>query len=222
MIVYYSTPCSFTSVFKELQKQRISNEVNFLSCPAVQDAWKNTYVFREGKSSIINYSLDSIFRSEGLEVTKERKPHLKETNTFNLLLPSFFFAEESLRVKLTSPYFHKTSWLEKAAVVSGVFDIGKWFRPIQIELVTWSEEGTLRFEKEDPVFYLEFLTEEKLEFKQFRLSPLIEYLSLGLVNSSFREKPQGSLESRYQAFENSDYRRRLLEEIKAAVVDKVD
>lgn len=222
MIVYYSTPCSFTGVSKELQKQRISNGVNFLSCPAVQDMWSNVYVFREGKSNIINYSLDSISRSAGLGVITQRKPHLKGTNTFNLALPSFFFAEESLEVKLTSPYFHKTSWLEKAAVIGGIFDIGKWFRPIQIELVTWSEEGTLRFEREDPLFYLEFFTEEKIEFRQFRMNPILEHLSLSLIDSPFSKKPQGSLQSRYQAFENSDYRRGLLEEIRAAVISDVD
>lgn len=222
MIIYYSSPCSINNIYQDLQKQRTANEnpANFLACPAVRDLWKNVYAFSPTASSIVTFALEGVSRSAGLSVSLDRKPQLEKTNIFNLNTPSYFFCEEPVKMKVTAPYFHRTTYQQHATFVGGIFDIGRWFRPLQTEILTWTEKGSVEFKKNEPLFYAEFLTDKKITLQRFVMNPIIHALAIGLINSPFQNEgiPQGGLESRYEAFENSDYRKGLIEEIKAALV----
>lgn len=226
MIIYCGTNLKVEKVYKQLQGKRTSNDnpANLLSCPAVRDSWHNVFMFSPKSSFIVKHVVDFVERSDEGQVTRERQPHLMDTNIFNIKEPTYLFAEVPLKVKVTAPYFHKAEFQKEATFIGGKFDIGRWFRPIEAEIITWAKSGEVHFKESEPLFYAEFLTDLPVEIKHFIVSPIIEHLSSGLVNSPFQnnENLQGSLESRYQAFENSDYRRGLLEEIKSAVVDKVD
>jgi hypothetical protein len=224
MIVYYSTDYKTSQVLKNLQNKRTANgnPANFLSCPAVRDCFHNVYAFSLPVSTVVNYDINLISSTNGLEVSQGRKPHLFDSNIFRIENSSYFFSEEPLKIKVTAPYFHKVSYQSEATFVGGVFDIGRWFRPIQSEIITWQEKGKISFKENEPLFYVEFLTDENVELKKFRLTPTIEFLSSALVNSPFQNKEnmQGTLESRYEAFERSDFRLGLLEEIKANLVSE--
>jgi len=226
MIVYCGTSLKVEKAYKQLQEKRTSNAnpANLLSCPAVRDGWHNVFMFSIKSSFSVKHVTDFVERSDEGQVTRGRLPHFEDTNIFNIIEPTYLFAEIPLKIKVTAPYFHKVEFQKEATFVGGKFDIGRWFRPIEAEIITWAKSGEVQFNEGEPLFYVEFLTDLPIEIKHFVVNPIIEHLSSGLVNSPFQNSDglQGSLESRYQAFENSDYRRGLLEEIKAAVVDKVD
>jgi hypothetical protein len=224
MIVYYSTPYKIDKVLNNLQNKRTtnSNPANFLACPAVRDSWHNVFMFSLLDSTSITYDNNLITSTNEVVVKQEREPHLLETNIFKIDSPSYFFAESPLKIKVTAPYFHNVSYQSKGTFIGGVFDIGRWFRPIQSEIITWQEKGTIEFEENEPVFYVEFLTDETVSLQRFGLTPTIEFLAESLINSPFQNKEnlQGSLETRYQAFEQSDFRLGLLEEIKLNLVSE--
>lgn len=224
MIVYYATDYEVTKVYNNLQALRTSNEnpANFLSCPAVRDGWHNVFMFSPKKTNEVTYVRDLVLRTEGFPVKQLRKPHLTNTNIFNLDSPSFLFCEYPLKIKVTAPYFHNVDYQKKGTFIGGVFDIGRWFRPIESEIITWEEKGEITFTQGQPLFYVEFLTDTPIVLKQFKANEIIQHLSSTLVNSPFQslDNLQGSLESRYQAFENSEFREGLLNEIKDALVSK--
>ncbi len=222
MIVYYSSSYMQNKILKDLQKKRTSNNnpANFLSCPAVKDSWHNMFMFSPRISSKVTYSLDSAIRSNDLPIKKFREPHLKGTNIFNLECESYFFSEKPLKIKVTAPYFHDVDYQKNGTFIGGIFDIGRWFRPIDSEIITWSETGSINFKAEEPLFYVEFLTDEDITLKEFKINPIIKKLAINLINSPFQnlENLQGSLYSRYKAFDKSDYRNILLQEIKSSLV----
>jgi hypothetical protein len=224
MIVYYASDYSVTKVYNNLQSLRTTNKnhANFLSCPAVRDSWHNVFMFSPKKTSKVTYVRDLVLRTEGLPVSQDRKPHLTGTNIFNLESPLYLFAEKSLKIKVTAPYFHNTDYQKNGTFIGGVFDVGRWFRPIQSEIITWEEKGEITFVEGQPLFYVEFLTDENVTLKQFIANPIIEHLAAGLVNSPMQnlENLQGSLESRYKAFENSEYRIGIINEIRDALVSE--
>ena len=222
MIIYYSTEFDVVKVYSDLQKKRTSNgnEANFLSCPAVRDGWRNVFMFTPKQTSKVIYGKDSVVRTKDLPIVQFRKPNLIDTNIFNLESSSYFFCEEPLKIKVTAPYFHNVKYQAKGTFIGGVFDIGRWFRPIESEIITWDEKGEITFTKGQPLFYVEFLTELPITLKKFTINPTIITLGGGLINSPYQNTNniQGSLESRYEAFETSDYRQGLLNEIKDALV----
>jgi hypothetical protein len=224
MIVYYSSDYEITKVYSDLQGRRTTNDnpANFLSCPAVRDSWHNVFMFSPKKTSEVTYVRDLILRTEDLPVSRKRKPHLADTNIFNLESSSYFFAEESLKIKVTAPYFHNVDYQKKGTFIGGIFDVGRWFRPVECEIITWEEKGEITFSAGQPLFYVEFLTDVPVTLKRFAVNPTIEHLSNALVNSPFQsvENLQGTLESRYKSFENSEFRLGLLNEIRDALVSE--
>lgn len=226
MIVYFGTDYKKNKVFNDLQSKRTTNDnpANFLSCPAVKDGLHNVYSFSMLVSTIVNYDIESISSTNNVVVSQERKPHVIGSNIFRIEKSSYFFSEEPLKIKVTAPYFNKVNYQSEGTFIGGVFDIGRWFRPIQSEIITWQEKGQINFEENEPLFYVEFLTGQSVELQRFRVTPIVEFLASGLVNSPLQNKEnmQGTLESRYEAFERSDYRLGILEEIKANLVSEDD
>jgi hypothetical protein len=224
MIVYYSTDYEMTKVYSDLQSRRTTNKnpANFLSCPAVRDSWHNVFMFSPKKTSKVTYVRDLVLRTEDLSVEQSRKPHLTDTNIFNLVSRSYFFCEQPLKIKVTAPYFHNVQYQRRGTFVGGVFDIGQWFRPIESEIITWDEKGEIIFAENEPLFYVEFLTDKSITLKEFAINPIIEHLGSALVNSPFQnmDNLQGSLKSRYNAFNGSEFRLSLIEEIKASLVSE--
>jgi hypothetical protein len=222
MIVYYSTDFEVKKVYSDLQKRRTNeNAHNFLSCPAVRDGWHNVFMFSLKETSKVIYDHNSISRTNGFPVWQPRKPQLNKTNIFNLQAQSYLFCEEPLKIKLTSPYFHEVSYQSEGTFVGGIFDIGRWFRAIECEIITWKEKGEITFTKDQPLFYVEFLTDLPITLQMFDLNPLIKHFSDMLTLTNPRNI-QGSLDDRYQGFENSDIRKALINEIResAEFIDK--
>jgi len=215
MDVYVASVLKDFKVYSSLQEKRKGGVENFLSCPAVRDGLHNVYAFHPPRDISLDFSLEKIQGS--LDVPFTRKPPLENSNIFNLQFDSFFFSESPLTMKITSPYFGKVSYLSKGMFIGGVFDIGRWFRPIQAEIITHSESDSIQFYADEALFYAEFRDKEPVSIKRFYVTELLEVLVGVLVKSPFQtpEKFQGSLDSRYKAFERSDYRAAILEEIQA-------
>ena len=191
-------------------------------CPAVRDTFNNVFMLTLNKEIKVEYNLYSATAMSEGYVTKERPPQFEETNIFNLITPFVFFSDTPVKMKVTAPYFHKTNYQKDATFVSGIFDIGKWFRPVQAEIITWQTSGEILFKNDEPLCYVEFLTDKKINLAEFNTSDALLAMSSNLVTSPYQkpENFQGSLESRYNGFVESDYGSLILNEIKANLVSK--
>ena len=224
MIVYVASDLDFqVNCFTDLQSKRKSNngQVNFLACPAVRRSWQNVWMFGVNRDIIVNYDLDNV-NAHNNPVTVDRLPHLKDTNIFSLCMANYFFSESPLKIKVTAPYFHKAEYQKDGTFIGGIFDIGRWYRPIQTEIITWQESGTINFKKGEPIFYAEFLTDEKITLVKYKHSNVLSGLSMGLIGSPFQTPKnfEGTLDTRYEAFDRSSYREAILKEIKANLVSE--
>lgn len=224
MIVYFSSDLDWSANgLGDLQNKRtsITGQVNFLACPAVRASWQNVWLFGTNRDMTVNYSLNSATSNDN-PVKIAREPHLKNTNIFNLCMANYFFSETPLKIKVTAPYFHNVEYQRHGTFIGGVFDIGRWYRPIQTEIITWQESGIINFKKDDPIFYVEFLTDEKITLVEYKHNDFLNSLSMGLIGSPFQSPKnfEGTLETRYEAFDRSSYRDAILGEIKANLVSK--
>jgi hypothetical protein len=226
MKVYYFTQMGYVkNVFADYTSKKVNLEstANMLLCPAVRDTLKNTWAVGSNKSFQVNYDGSSSPLYDGLDsLVVTRKPSFKETNIFNIKMSSYFFSEEPLMAKMSAPYFHQVEYQKVGTFVGGKYNIGKWIRPLEAEIMTWNEKGMINFIENQPIYYIEFLTDEKIELIPFQMTDTLVALSSALINSPLQSKEnlQGSLTSRYEAFERSSYKEAILEEIKANLVSE--
>lgn len=219
----YPTP---KSLFYDLKKYSSKENSSYFSCPAVSNKFKKTLVcynpidskysfdFRENKNDIKNIS-DTWIAFEQL-----RKSGLSIGPTILFAIKYAFFAEEPLDAHFTSPFFHEPKYTEDATIIPGEFDIGKWFRPFNAELQFWKDHGTLSFEKDEPLFYVNFKTDKKIILKRFEMTEKIfQYMESGINNISLFGK-NNPLSERYNQFKKIGMREKVITEIKKNLIDE--
>jgi len=215
------------TLFDELDNQKSNNidkKSNIFLCPAVRNHTKNTLVIRnpskqhikikkiEGKPMVIpdNYNMlpSKVVRLENLE-------NQILVQLFNSYI--FFSEDENLNMTLTSTYFSKTPHIKYGAIVPGKFNIGKWFRNINLEFNLWKNISELIIEKGEPIAYINFDTEKEIELVRFDLnSKLIQFSKASAASP--RWLPFATLKDRYKLFKQNRVRDLVLKEIKNQVI----
>jgi hypothetical protein len=168
-------------------------------CPSFIERTKNIFYFNVPYDFVINTTnLDNA----GIVGAK----HIKLP--FSLLL----FSDTSLDVLFSSPYFHNVSH-SNAFVPPTKININNWYRPFNVQYLTFDDNVV--FLKEDPLVYLEFLTDYNIVFKEYILLPSFQqYIgnSAGLFSNSLKYV---SLKNRYTIFNNSNFRNKIISLCKA-------
>jgi hypothetical protein len=101
----------------------------------------------------------------------------------------------------------------------GEFDIGRWFRPFNADWHIPIEDGRFVIKKGDPLFYVELLTDKKVEFKRFTMTRKIMNILIECVESPMRYGRNLSLDTRYDMAEASGLPARVLREIQTNLIE---
>lgn len=173
------------SLFKYWTQFSIKDEeeASMIQCPAFKNLAKNTYVFNSPIDT--SYSFNAPTRvGHQIELIPQTKEYLaafiprNQTTSagpnMELSFRLHMFAEEPLEIMLTGPYMHKTEYTKNGVLNGGQFDIGQWFRPINCEIQLFGQQGQIDFKKDEPLFYVKFLTDKKIELKRFELTPELD------------------------------------------------
>ena len=193
---------------------------SFLSCPAFKDKLKNVFMFNNTFDSEYHYEneiVESVGQSS-VGLYSQRSKSITDGPLLTYNMSWLFFAEESVDCLFTSPYFHKTEYTSSGALVPGQFDIGFWFRPFNLEIQMYNEKGNIKFNKNEPLFYIDIQTDKKINFIRFNMNKKIYNLSQESVQSPQRYKKFLSLNDRYSVFKNSKMKEIILNEIKKEIV----
>ena len=102
------------------------------------------------------------------------RPRSTEDGLVSYTSPNLiFFAENSLEMESLPPYMHKT--LNQHFVVPGKYNIGKHFRKIECAIHFYNYD-TIIVKEGDPLYYVKFLSDEKVTFKRFNMTDtLLKY-----------------------------------------------
>lgn len=222
--LFYPSP---KSLFDDLRKDKIegSGTSSYFTCPAVSKKFKNTFVFKNALdcsysynfsdgNNLINKTSDSAY-GDGFS----RKQLLSYGPCFLFNLQYNFFAEEPLEAFFTPPYFHQPKYTKYGSIMPGQFDVGQWFRPYPLEIQTWSNSGDLKFENNEPLFYVEFKTDKKIILKRFKFNEQLYLYSKQCTDSTSIFGRGQSLLSRYNRFKDVDLDKKILFEIKNNLLD---
>jgi hypothetical protein len=202
-------------------------EDSFIKCPAFQNLAKNMYAFKFPIDSSYKYKAHSNLVDE-IEITPTSKHYVSmfvprdQTMTYGpnaeLALRLHMFAEEPLEVMLTGPYLENVEYMKYGFLTSGQFDIGQWFRTLNAEIQFKGNEGEIHFKKGEPLFYIKFLTDKKINLKRFELTAELDTYSRKCITSRNIFGKRQTLLEKYDIFNKSKTREIVLKKIKENLI----
>ena len=208
------------SLFNDHLKNKNKESKNhFFMCPATASKIKKTLVFNSPTTFGYNYDFSNGKKDlsgkydQNILMYVEREPMLSAGPNFKLGLGYALFASESLEVSFTSPYFHKTTYMETCSTIPGNFNIGEWYRPYSFEIQTWSDKGSIDFIEGEPLFYAEFKTDRPVIIKRYRQTEVLTKYSHACMSSNSIFGLGETLKTRYQRFRSIGMREKILHEI---------
>jgi hypothetical protein len=206
-------------------KDNSNHADNFFNCYAFKSAVKNMYCLRNP------YDVDFIYergqcRSKtppktgiDLSVTSQIKsPSVKESSTINYCVNWIFFADKPLQIQTLHPWMHNTEMSKTAYYVPGQYDISSWFRPVEGAFQLFPGKNTFTSKENEPLIYVNFLTDEKINLQKFYLTPSLIEHSISCTHLKHYKKFT-ALNSLYKTFHKSKLRNRVLTEIKQNLLE---
>lgn len=126
-----------------------------------------------------------------------------------------YFCEEELIMEIMPPYLHNAETSSYGNVITGEFDISKWFRPVWPEYLLWENVKKFSCKEGEPSMYIKFQTNKKIVFKEFRSTNIIHSIAQACISLSsvIRGRNEG-LEGRYNRFVTRSLKSAVANEIK--------
>ena len=142
---------------------------NVLKCYALQDHVKNTFIYRSPVSMKVTYTGDDRkYIISGVNVDNQEEFNLfiynpDPENVYQLLIGfglNIISKEDSLPMSIHPANYHKTD-VSRFPIVTGSYDCLSIFNP---------EEKDFEIKRGDPLFYVKFHTEDKVQLKRFNMN----------------------------------------------------
>ena len=186
-----------------------------IRCPAFSNVGKNTFYVENPMATEFN-----IVDGE-IQYVGENFYHCtlsKGQNTFKYGLSYIFFSEDDLEIMMTSPYFSEVDYTKYAKLVPGKFNISKWFRPINLEMLLCNKKNYFKMTEHEHMVYFSFLTDDKVELKRFELNDTLRKISetCSSVTSWWSNVP---LVNRYERFLKTKTNKLVMKEIKKQLIE---
>jgi hypothetical protein len=166
-----------TLALPEIAKARtLPIDGHFMYCPAFVACYKNTYVIKSPIDIEFVYDANTKF----LRVSPQGQTFYDSNITFrghtvgenDPFLMSFyigylFIATEECLLELMPASMHSSEFVNKTRLIPAVFDIHKWYRPIELAFEFKNKSDTIKIKRGDPLAYVRFTTtnNEKIAFK---------------------------------------------------------
>jgi hypothetical protein len=198
---------------------------NIKKCPSVINTLKNTFAVR----SAIDFNIEwtgQEFSSDNIDVKNERifNPRDVVTGLVSVVTPTniiCFTEEPSLKMEVKNATYAKNDFSNKAVLVEGEVDIGKWFRPTDLSFFFRQPSSKIDVRMGDNLFYIKFNTDKKVILKKYqttnelyRIQQEIFTFRQDLIRFYKGYNLKDKLENYYAAFKNSRYKKHILKEIK--------
>jgi hypothetical protein len=200
-------------------------------CPAARDSLRNIFVVKSNHNEVTNFPegyLKSVENStepnfpleldSTLGLLKERNSEYENYVNLSYNMSWFFFASESLNVKITSPYYPPISPTEGSALFPGEFDIGMWYRPFNAEYLIPTNAKSFVINQDDPIFYIDAKTDKKVVFQRYNNSKELMSIAREVFTTTTLFGKSQTMSSRYKMFSRSNSREILLNEIRKNII----
>ncbi len=211
---------------------KLKSDNPFFACPAVIDIMSNIYVVKSNIEECFEFPKNYLSSFNGpygnteylpnignnLSLIPSRESALKGYKDIKYNMSWIFFADQPLEIKITSPYYPPFSPIDKAILQGGKFDIGQWFRPYNLGYFIPENSKGMNLSVEDPLFYIEFMTDSNIEFKRFNMTQSLKNIYSEFTESPPRYGKRKQLSERYSMAQRANMPKIVLSEIQKNLV----
>jgi hypothetical protein len=205
-------------------------DMGFFGCPAAGAFFKNLYTFKANKNdsakfpagylkTVANQSIGSI-GDFGNKVTLRQSRKSAIDGYIDLIydINYVMFADKPLTIRLSTPNYPPSAPSPGAMLISGEFDIGRWYRPAVLNWFVPTDNTRFEIKEGDDLFYFQALTDDKIVFQKFMMTDQIRELAQSFLKSLKRDGMGLTLEERYQIAEGRQSQELILAEIKKNLI----
>jgi hypothetical protein len=218
LFLAYDPPIKLTEDLKTRNNKENAAD-NYFRCPAFVDSIRNTFLFTSpsnvditiGDGYLRNNLPQNVSYDQRLFTVKQAS--CRDAHTIRYYANWIFFSEDPLLIHSTPPFMHRSPVNNTGYYVPGSFDISQWFRPLEYAYQMWDNVDTFSVRATDPLMYVNFLTDEKVELKKFYLTKELYDLSMSCVRLKTYRRDR-VLSKLYNMFSTSGIKNRILKEIK--------
>lgn len=190
---------------------------SYLKCPAAIYELKRTFIVKspiecslmlDKKTNTVKIKSASNFASQ-----KTFFPINDFFESFSLNSNLILFSQKSVNVTQLPPYMHHVSWKNQIFNSTGIFDISKWYRPLN---ATWIHNNNLLdldIKRGDPLYYIRFETNQKINLIRYDMNEALIKYSRHCLDAKhwIKNRP---LKFWYEKFQNNNYNKKIFYEIK--------
>ena len=223
--IMYEEPSSlWEHLNKNLMDQKASR--TFIQCPAFRESVESVYFIKNPVTTSISVNISDSgvigdviqHESKGSRgvVTMPHAPTIQNQLLIQYTQAYGFFASEPCLMRMTSPWFSNAPHMKYGSLVVGTFDIGRWYRPVNLEFNLWDLVNDFVIEADEPLAYFEFSTTKKIVFKQYELTDKLVELATNAIHA--RSSRWHSLNARYELFAKARYKEMVMKEINKSLL----
>jgi len=209
-----------------------SRDNQIIRCPATREALRNVFSIHSNVEDVIDLKrarLDQVAQdsssrpyplsvSSKVTLTRVRPSSFEGYVNLHYNIAWLMFADEPLVVKMTAPYYPVVTPTTGALMTSGEFDIGQWYRPINLDYHVPTTAEKFEVRSEDPLAFFEFKTNKTLKFHRYKLTPYLDRMAGEFINSPKNYGSRKSLLDRYKMAKAAGVRELILSEIQKNLV----
>jgi hypothetical protein len=224
----YQDPVHLFKHWTEFEiKSKDKDQASFIKCPAFKNLTTNLYAWNWPIDSSYKYNSNSgeVNQIEIEALTEQFMSCYPPRNQTMTVGPSIefsyrlhMFSEEPVEVMLTGPYLQQAEYQKYGFLTSGQFDVGQWFRTLNVEIQLYGNKGELHLKKDEPIFYVNFLTDRKIILKRFELTKEIDTYARKCITAKNVFGYRMPLSDSYNIFNKSRTKDILLKKIKENLI----
>ena len=218
--IRYHAPEHATEYLKDKVNPEI-RESDFLRCPAFAKQQKNLYALK--------FSFSYELRMENGELKSDKYDQrffddfvsVRDHDNCMISFPMsyVFIAETPVDMEYTSAYNVSNGFVDNSIVIPGSFDIGKWYRPLDLAFLMKDKEKGVSFNENDVYAFVNFHTNKKVNLVRFDTTPqIIELFNSILLSKFAKSKEVNALSWFYNLLEKSQYKNKILKLVKENVL----
>jgi hypothetical protein len=211
------------SVYKKLISTKRPSENSPLAeiskCPSIYHELKNTFGLKSVYEYEFSLTQEGLYSKNGNKFFEDHLMVRDFNNKFFSLLQRYLFFTEEKSLGMTaylSPFLENNPVSQNTYSIPGNFDIGKWFRNIEMNFFMKDGVTDFKISEGDIYTYIKFDTDEKIIFKKFVPNDNLKFYIKGVWSSTDNGSTGKSLGDFYKML---NFKKQVIKEIKKCLVD---
>jgi hypothetical protein len=215
---------------KNIPEDKNNSDMGFFGCPAAGAFLKNLFTFKANKNdkavwpagylkSVANQYVGPLMNyGNNVTLRQSRKSAIDGYIDLIYDINYVMFADKPLTIRWSTPNYPPSAPSPGAMLISGEFDIGRWYRPAVLNWFVPVDNTEFEVKEGDDLFYFQALTDSKIVFQKFMMTDQIRELAQSFLRSIKRDGTGLTLEERYQIAEGRQSQESILAEIKKNLI----